>query len=57
MAKDETKRLSPGILQADKDSLAGLKTIADYSLANQEFTEAKLDTVEAEMIEAQRVEA
>lgn len=57
MAKDETKRLAPGILQEDRDSIAALKTITNYSPANQEFTQEKLDTAEAEMLEAQRLEA
>ena len=56
MAKDESKRIAPAVLQADRDSLAGLKTITNYSPANQEFTEAALDTAETEMAEAQRIE-
>ena len=57
MAKDETKRLAPGTLQEDKDSVAALKTITNYSPANQEFTQTELDTAEAEMLAAQQAEA
>lgn len=57
MAKDETKRIAPGIMRADRDSHAGLKTITNYSPANQEYTVAAIDAAEAEMLEAQREEA
>jgi hypothetical protein len=56
MAKDETKRIAPAVLQADRDSLAGLKTITNYSPANQEYTQAAIDTAEAGMLAAQQAE-
>jgi hypothetical protein len=57
MAKDETKRIAPGILQADRDSLAALKTITGYSPLNPEFNSQALDAALAEMDAAQRAEA
>jgi hypothetical protein len=57
MAKDESKRIAPSILQADRDSLAGLKTITNYSPANHDYTSAALEAAEAEMLAAQSAEA
>jgi hypothetical protein len=56
MARDETKRIAPAVLQADRDSLAGLKTITNYSPANQDYANPVLDAAEAEMLAAQRAE-
>ncbi|HEX8177691.1 MAG TPA: hypothetical protein VF543_21560 [Pyrinomonadaceae bacterium] len=56
MAKDESRRIAPGILQADRDSLARLKNIIDYSPVNPECTVEALSAALDEMMEAQSAE-
>lgn len=56
MAKDESRRIAPGILQADRESLAGLKSVADYSPLNPECTVEALSAALDEMLEAQSTE-
>lgn len=57
MARDESRRISPGVLQSDKESLAALKTITTYAPANPEVSVAALDGVEQEMTDTQEAEA
>jgi hypothetical protein len=57
MAKNETRRLSPAVIQADKESLSALKTITGYSPANPEVVVSALDGIEQEMTIAQDAEA
>jgi len=49
MAKVETKRISPAVLQADRDSFAALKAEAEYAPANQAYTVAAITTAESKM--------
>ena len=46
---DETRRLSPSVLQADKDALAALKNIPTYTPANAGYTVAKVQTAQDNM--------
>ena len=57
MARDETKRLKPSVVEEDKDSFAGLKTITNYAPANQAYTVAAIGTSQEEMVAAQEAEA
>jgi hypothetical protein len=43
MAKNETKRVPPGILVDDEEVYAAVKAMTDYAPANQAYTQAKLD--------------
>jgi hypothetical protein len=57
LAKDESKRLTPSILQADRESIGGLKTITNYTLTNAAFSVASIDTLAGEVAAAQETEA
>ena len=57
MARDETKRLNPSIIEEDKDSFAGLKTISNYAPSNQDYSVASIGASETEMLQAQEDEA
>ena len=57
MARDETKRLNPSLLEEDKDSFAGLKTITDYAPANPAYAVPAIATAEEQMLAAQEIEA
>ncbi len=57
MAKDESKRLTPSTLQADRDSIAGLKTITNYAPTNEAFSVASIDALAGEVAAAQEAEA
>ena len=46
---DETRRLSPSVLQADKDAFAALKNIPTYTPANAAYTVAKVQTAQDNM--------
>lgn len=41
MAKNETRRLVPAVVQQDKDAFAALQAVGGYSPANSAFTIAK----------------
>ena len=56
MAKDETKRLRPAILQSDRDTLAAIGGITGYAPANAAFTLSKLQTSGSAMDAAQETE-
>lgn len=56
MAKNETKRLAPDILQADKDSLTALQAIANYTPSNSAFAVATVQTGLTAMGAAQSAE-
>lgn len=43
MAKNETKRVPPGILVEDEEVYAAVKAITNYAPANEAYTQAKLD--------------
>ena len=52
MAKDETKPISPGILQEDAAVVATLKGMADYAPANADFAVAKLTVADTALNDA-----
>jgi hypothetical protein len=56
MAKDESKRLTPSVLETDKASFAALQTIANYAPANPAYTAAAVATAHAELLAAQAAE-
>jgi hypothetical protein len=57
MAKDESKRLTPSILQDDRESIGGLKTITNYTPTNEAYSVSSIDALAAEVDEAQEAEA
>lgn len=57
MAKDQSKRIAPGVLEADRTSFAALRGVAGYAPANPLFTVAKIAEVEAATRDAQAAEA
>ena len=57
MAKDQNKRITPPVLEADRASFAALQTVAGYAPANQAFTLAKIAEAEAAVRSAQAAEA
>jgi hypothetical protein len=56
VAKDETKRLNPSVLEADKASFAALQTIANYAPANPAYASAAVTAAHAELLAAQAAE-
>lgn len=60
MAKDETKRIRPTILQEDRDALAAIKGFKDpvpvYKPANDDFALAKLQAAQQAVIDAREIE-
>ncbi|WP_218082077.1 hypothetical protein [Anthocerotibacter panamensis] len=52
MAKDQTKRLKPDILQTDRQTLAALQGIPEYNPSNQTYTAALLQKALDEMTTA-----
>lgn len=56
MAKDQTKRLSPAVIQADLDSLAALEQIEGYNPYKKELTTDNLRRVKDEMFSEQNGE-
>ncbi|HKS27424.1 MAG TPA: hypothetical protein VJS44_06370 [Pyrinomonadaceae bacterium] len=56
MAKDQSKRISPGVLAADIENFDGLKEIAGYDPANARYTVEAMSTAETAMRTAQEVE-
>lgn len=57
MAKNETRRIAPSVLKADKDAFNALKAIPDYAPANSDYTVAKIEAARARMEEKQALEA
>ena len=57
MAKDQNKRITPPVLEADRASFAALQTISGYAPANQAFALAKITEAEAAVRSAQAAEA
>ena len=57
MAKDETKRLSPSVLEADKSAFAALQAITNYAPANPAYTTAAVAAAHDELAAAQTAEA
>lgn len=56
MAKDQTRRLQPGILKADQESLSAINGLTGYSPANPKYTADKLAAVRQSMTDAQEIE-
>ena len=57
MAKDETKRLSPSQLEADKSAFAALQAITNYAPANPAYTAAAVAAAHDDLLAAQAAEA
>ena len=53
---DQTRRISPSVLQADTDALAALKNISNYTPANAVYALAKVQTAAAAMSAEQETE-
>jgi hypothetical protein len=56
MAKDQTRRIQPSILQADRDALAAIAGITGYTPANAAYTLTKLQNAGGAMDTAQETE-
>lgn len=56
MAKDQTKRLNPSALEADKASFEALQTITNYAPANPSYAAAAVKTAHDELLAAQAEE-
>ncbi|HEX8174484.1 MAG TPA: hypothetical protein VF543_05125 [Pyrinomonadaceae bacterium] len=56
MAKDQSKRISPGVLAGDRDSFDGVKEIAGYAPANPHYSMEALSAAETAMRNAQEAE-
>src|SRR5665213_3815540 len=50
MAKNQTVKIRPVLLQADRDSFAALKNIADYAPSNASLTVAKIQALQDDMV-------
>jgi hypothetical protein len=57
MAKDESKRLNPAALEADKTGFASLQAITSYTPANPTYALAAISTAHAALGAAQQTEA
>jgi hypothetical protein len=57
MAKDETKRLSPSVLEADKTAFAALQAITNYAPVNPAYTTAAVAAAHDELLAAHTTEA
>ena len=57
MAKDQNKRISPGVLETDRSCFAALQGIAGYAPANPAYALAEIATLQAEMLSARDAEA
>ena len=53
MAKDETKRLSPSTLEADKAAFEAFETIAGYAPANPDYSAEAVKAAHEELLAAQ----
>jgi hypothetical protein len=57
MAKNETVRIRPSLLQSDRDGFAALKAIAGYAPANADFTIVKIQATQDTLIQKRDAEA
>ncbi|HEV7375319.1 MAG TPA: hypothetical protein VGN95_11420 [Pyrinomonadaceae bacterium] len=57
MAKDESKRLNPALVESDKTSFAALQAISNYAPANPTYAMAAITTAQTELTAAQQAEA
>lgn len=56
MAKDETKRLSPSVLDADNSAFAALQAITNYAPANPAYATDAIRTAHEELLAARMAE-
>jgi hypothetical protein len=56
MAKDETKRIRPIVLQADQEAYTALLNLGLYAPANPEFTKAKVTAAFNEFQDRRKLE-
>ncbi len=57
MAKDQTRRLKPAIVQEDKDAVAAIATLSpNYAPSNAAYSLANLTTAQTAMTTAQNTE-
>ncbi len=57
MAKDESKRITPPVLDGDRTAFAALQAITTYTTANPAFTLAAITSAHAQLAAAQSEEA
>lgn len=57
MAKDQSKRINPAILEADRNSFAALQAVAGYAPANPAFALPAITAAQTAMAGAQNAEA
>lgn len=57
MVKDQNKRITPPVLEADRVSFAALQAVTGYAPANAAFAMAKITEAEAAVRAAQTAEA
>jgi hypothetical protein len=56
MAKDETKRISPSVLEADKAAYAALQAVAGYAPANPTYAKTAIASANTDFLAAQTAE-
>jgi len=56
MAKNQTVRIKPALLEADRQSYAALQAIADYTPANSAYTIPIIKKAQADLVSAQTTE-
>jgi hypothetical protein len=56
MAKNQSRRIAPSILQADKDAFDSLKAIKNYAPANPAYTVDSIEASRQKMEQKQAVE-
>jgi hypothetical protein len=56
MAKDETRRIAPSVLEDDSNALTAIKAMTDYAPANSEYSVDNLNNKQSIMNEAHRAE-
>lgn len=57
MAKNETVRIRPSLLQQDRDAFAALKDLADYKPAKDEFNVSNVQAIQNTMVDKRDTEA
>lgn len=57
MAKDQSKRLNPALVESDKTSFAALQAVTGYAPANPAYNIAALTSAQSELTAAQQTEA
>ena len=57
MAKDQTKRINPALIEADKTSFAALQSVNGYNPANTTYSLAAINSARAALDSAQAAEA